>query len=395
MERAQLASLLGASRPDPGRASLLVAEATPEAFMDAFSRAAASQGNVFLGDHAWGHAERAAVSRLLMQEGREGNGWLMIPSGGSTGSPRFARHDGHTIAAAVGGFRAHFGIERVNCVGVLPLFHVSGFMAWMRARISGGTYLPWSWKDLEAGRVPALGAGEWCISLVPTQLQRIIGFPEAVAWLRGFRVIFIGSGPSWPTLLDEAARLGLPISTGYGSTETAAMAAGLRPDAFLEGARGCGQALAHASIDIDHEGQVSVSGPSIFRGYFPQVSDLGTWRSGDLGRWDERGGLVIEGRRDDIIITGGKKVSPAEVEEALRATGHFDDVAVIGVPDAEWGQAVAAVVVPVKGGYSNVALPHLASYKRPKRLITVAALPRSAQGKINRIELARLATGGA
>src|SRR4029077_18639896 len=130
--------------------------------------------------------------------GPAGRGWLMIPSGGTSGQLKFARHDEETIAAAVGGFCSHFQVARVSCVGVLPLHHVSGLMAWMRAALTGGKYLPWDWKRLERGDRPARMPESCFLSLVPTQLQRLLSSSEAVAWLRGFDAVFVGGGPLWP-----------------------------------------------------------------------------------------------------------------------------------------------------------------------------------------------------
>src|ERR1019366_1050566 len=113
-----------------------------------FATGLSSGGNVFLADRSWRSQERATLAALVGKKGCEEHGWLMIPSGGSGGVLKFARHDGATISAAVEGFRAHFGMERVNSLGVLPLHHVSGFMAWMRSALSGGTYLASSWKEI-------------------------------------------------------------------------------------------------------------------------------------------------------------------------------------------------------------------------------------------------------
>lgn len=345
---------------------------------------------------AWRPAERAELSRLMGPGKGDNRGWLMIPSGGASGGLKFARHDGGTVAAAVGGFCAHFGMERVNSVCVLPLHHVSGFMAWMRSALTGGSFLPWSWKEAEGGRYPPV-APQCCLSLVPTQLQRLIVSDAAVAWLRQFRIIFVGGGPAWEGLLEEAARLELPLSTSYGATETAAMVAALRPEEFLGGMRGCGSALPHARIDMV-DGVVRVAGESIFRGYYPGITQERRWTSGDLGSIGSDGSLVILGRSDDLIVTGGKKVSPSEVEAALRLSGEFEDIAVVGIPDPEWGQSVVACH---PGGGSapdavrvKASLSGLASFKHPKRYACISPWPRNAQGKINRAELMRLVARG-
>jgi O-succinylbenzoic acid--CoA ligase len=289
-------------------------------------------------------------------------------------------------------------VQRVNAVGVLPLHHVSGLMAWMRCALTGGDYLPWDWKRLEAGESPALTAsGDWFLSLVPTQLQRLLALPDRVEWLRRFHAIFIGGGPVWPELTKTAARLQFPLSLSYGMTETAAMVAAQRPADFLAGRRDCGPALPHARIEIAPDGAVQVTGASVFRGYWPGARAAGDFKTEDLGRLDESGRLHIVGRRDAMIITGGKKVSPLEVEAALRATGEFADVAVIGVPDAEWGQSVVAChpagMKPPDLARVRTGLGGLASHMHPKRYVAVAAWPRNAQGKLNRAALGAAVAG--
>jgi O-succinylbenzoic acid--CoA ligase len=365
--------------------------------MRAFADAVASGGNVFLSNPSWGAAERTELAGLVKKGGAGDRGWLMVPSGGAGGRLKFARHDSWTLAAAVEGFCSHFELGPVNAVGVLPLHHVSGLMAWMRTVLTGGKFIPWPWKDAEAGRFPDDLPDECCISLVPTQLQRLLSSADAVAWLRRFQVISVGGGPAWEGLLEDAARLGLTLSPCYGATETAAMVTAVKPWQFLAGMRGCGPALPHAKIETPG-GTVRVTGESVFRGYFPEIEASRSWNSEDLGLVGPDGSLAILGRGDDIIITGGKKVSPGEVEAALRLSGEFEDVAVIGIPDPEWGQLVVACHSP-RGRESNPnrlaeALSPLEAFKRPKRYVEVSPWPRNAQGKISRLEMVRSVQGG-
>jgi O-succinylbenzoic acid--CoA ligase len=394
MERGRLGELLSGFRTGAPAGTPVVEESDPGRFMSSFAGAVSGGAGIFLANPQWRSKERAELGRLTREEACGERGWLMIPSGGAGGEIKFARHDSWTIAAAVGGFCGHFAMERVNSVCVLPLHHVSGFMAWMRSALTGGSFLPWSWKDAEAGHFPAELPPDCCLSLVPTQLQRLLASQAAVAWLRKFRIIFLGGGASWEGLMDEAARLGLPLSTSYGATETAAMVSALRPEEFLGGMRGCGSALPHARIDLVG-GVVRVAGESIFRGYYPDFLEERSWTTGDLGAFGANGGLTILGRQDDVIVTGGKKVSPAEVEAALRLSGEFEDVAVIGLPDLEWGQSVVACHPssprPLSAERLREALSGLSSFKHPKRYAGIAPWPRNAQGKIDRAELARLA----
>ena len=370
----------------------------------------------FLCDPKWSVEQRARVMELMAHaEGGTANverrtpnierrtsggehrtpniadGWLCVPTGGTTGGVRFARHDERTLSAAVSGFCRHFGLRQVNAVDVLPPHHVSGLMARVRSAATSGEHVPWEWKRLEAGETPVVTGGPWVISLVPTQLQRLLGSRKAIAWLREFEIIFVGGGPVWTELAEEAASAQLRVSLSYGMTETAAMVAALRPEEFLAGARSSGAALPHAKIRVNAEGVVGIAGESVFRGYWPEARTAREFTTVDLGRIDEHGQLHLLGRRDAVIITGGKKVQPAEVEAALRASGEFADVAVIGVPNTEWGEVVVACY-PAGGRAPDLAraVAALVGPLRPKRFVAVADWPRNAQGKVNRAELARV-----
>ncbi len=391
MERAELARLLGMPRGcGPGSGEpVFIAERDHARFMAKFSSAVAGDAPIFLGDPVWGNAQRVRweplVARAAAMQAPEDRGWLLIPTGGTSGGLRFAAHDQNTLHAAITGFCGHFRLKQVNAVGVLPLYHVGGLLSWLRCAVTGGVFTPWDWKALEAGRRPSLPSGEWNISLVPTQLQRLLGAKEAVDWLKGFQNIFLGGGPIWPDLAEAAAAAQLRISLSYGLTETAAMVTALQPEEFLAGARSCGSPLPHAKLALAEDGTVHVAGESVFRGYYPDRIQTCELETGDLGRIDERGHLHILGRRDAVIITGGKKVQPAEVEAALRASGEFSDVAVLGLPDPEWGETVVACY-EAGGATPDVAKASasLAPYQRPKRFVAVAPWPRPAQGKIDR-----------
>jgi O-succinylbenzoic acid--CoA ligase len=423
------ASLGSTPNPYPGPSDshadgrpIVIAERDPAAFMAAFARGAAGRSLVFLADPEWRAAERAQADALVAAAPRArraagDRGWLMIPSGGTGGRLKFARHDADTIAAAVDGFCRHFAVTRVDAVGVLPLYHVSGFMAWMRCALTAGTYRPWRWPDLAAGSWPARGApaagggdpaeaaGSEFISLVPTQLQRLIAGPlgspspsggvDAAERLRCFRAVCLGGGPLWPSLIETAARLRLPLSIGYGMTETAAMVAAQCAGEFLAGDRSCGRALPHARIDLTDDGRIRLAGASLFRGYFPEERGPSELVTEDVGEVQSDGRLTVLGRRDAVIITGGKKVDPLEVEAALRATEEFADLAVVGLPDPEWGHAVTVCYPagsrPPDLDRAAAALAGLAPYKHPKRYCAVSPWPRNPQGKVNRLELVRLA----
>ena len=369
---------------------------------------------VFLHDPKWGPVEQAQFETLLQATGAacsDGGGWLCVPTGGTGGGLRFARHDERTLGAAVHGFCEHFGLRRVNAVDVLPAYHVSGLMARIRSVVTGGTAIAWSWKQLEAGVWPEVPADDddWFLSLVPTQLQRLLASDVAVARLKRFRAVFIGGGPLWTGLAEAASTAGVPVSICYGMTETAAMVAAQKPGEFAAGDRTCGCPMAHVQVEIVDEisrgvlpagtpGLVRISGENVHRGYWPEVKAGRSLLTEDLGQFDVHGHLQILGRRDAAIITGGEKVSPLEVEAVLRASGVFDDVAVIGLPDAKWGQIVVACHPPQAEKLDTrkiaAVLETLVPYKRPKQILAIAPWPRNAQGKLNRSALLAAASAG-
>jgi O-succinylbenzoic acid--CoA ligase len=400
MERAELARRLGARAVANAPGDAVLAERDVSAFQAAFAQAVAAGGTVFLADSAWSATERAQAEGMRASSAatdRE-RGWLCIPTGGSSGQIKYARHDQTTLAAAVEGFCTHFGTTQINAVGLLPLHHVSGLMAWLRCALTGGQYVPWDWAALREGRLPErpAGDGDWFLSLVPTQLAQLLEQPAAVAWLRSFRAVFVGGGPAWPALIDSGARLRLPLSFSYGMTETAAMVTALRPEEFLAGARGCGTALAHAALRLEADGGVVIRAASLFRGYYPTLSSEPEWSPEDLGRFDAQGSLHLLGRRDGLIITGGEKVNPVEVEAALREAGLMADVVVLGMPDERWGEAVTAFYPRGatdldQSSVERALADRLAPYKRPKRYVAVGTWPRNAQGKVNRAALRELA----
>ncbi len=360
-------------------------------------------GACFLVDPGWGETERAQWGGLAARRpaGWDGaRGWLCVPTGGSSGAMKLARHDETTIAAAAEGFQKHFGVGRVNSLGLLPPWHVSGLMAWARCLFNGGAHRAASWKAVERGERPERAGEAEFVSLVPTQLARLLGDAGAEAWLRGFRAVLIGGGPAWPDLLARARAAGVPVALCYGATETCALVAAQRPEEFLAGDESCGRALPHARLSRDGDGVLRIEAASLFCGYWPDPRAAGAWRSDDLAEISADGRLRVLGRADALIICGGEKVNPAEVEAALRAAGGagLEDVAVLGVPHLEWGSEVVAFFcgeAALEGRLRAGLAACLARAKRPRRYVALAPgrWPRDPRGKLNRAELLRLAAG--
>jgi len=345
-------------------------------------------GWCFLCAADWGPDDRAAANEQLAVAAAmpaPKTGWLCLRTGGTRGGVRFARHDERTLASAADGFVRHFGFDRVNAINLLPAWHVGGLMPHVRSALTGGDCRPWNWSRLAAGDCPDLPdrSDGWTVSLVPTQLQRLLSTDVTREWMRGFRLILLGGGPVWPALADAAAARRLPVTLSYGMTESAAVVTAQRTEDFAAGDRSCGRALPHACVTVTAAGLIRVAGNSVFRGYFPQSRKADGFVSGDLGRLDENGRLHVAGRNDSVIITGGKKVAPEAVEAVLRR-GGFSEVAVIGVPDPVWGEAVVACH-PAEEPLPDIsrATAGLAPHERPKRFVPVAPWPRDAQGKLD------------
>lgn len=399
-DRSDLIGLLAASPAAGNAGDVVVCERAPDDFIAAAIAAIAGGGTVFVADPDWDETRRAAFDRLRASAAADTElGWLCLPTGGSGGGVKLARHDAATLAAAAHGFARHFGTARVNVLGLLPLHHVSGFMAWMRTVFTGGVYQPADWTALAAGRRSAVPAGDWFVSLVPTQLARLLADPAAADWLRGFRAVLLGGAPAWPALLEQAAAARLPISLAYGSTETAAMVSALLPEEFLAGRRDCGVALPHARLAVAADRRLRIEAESLFRGYWPERRSPGPWETNDLAELDEAGRLRVLGRADALINTGGKKVDPLTVEAVLRAAGRWADVAVLGVPDEEWGERVVACHTVEPGAHPEADIEtlvrtRLSPAERPKAYVPVSPWPRNAQGKVDRAALSSAAIAG-
>jgi O-succinylbenzoic acid--CoA ligase len=250
-----------------------------------------------------------------------------------------------------------------------------------------------------------INSAEFFLSLVPTQLQRLLNYSHT--WLSNFHTVLLGGAPAWLQLLETARFHRIRLAPTYGMTETASQIATLKPEAFLNGINNCGHILPHAEIKICNEqgeilnnnqtGIITIQSNSLALGYYPTFfTNTQNFSVDDLGFIDNNGYLNIIGRNSNKIITGGENVFPTEVETAILATKLVTDVGVLGLPDKHWGQAIAAVYVPINLEVSNdilqnVIVNKISKFKQPKYWIAVDKLPRNQQGKINREQLEKLA----
>jgi o-succinylbenzoate---CoA ligase len=301
---------------------------------------------------------------------------LVVATSGTTGEPKGVVLTHAAVAASAAATTERLAIDPANdhWLACLPLAHVGGLSVVTRALHSGTplTVLP----GFDAAAVTrAAGGGCTAVSLVATALARIDP--------AGFRVIVVGGA-------RPPAHLPANAVTTYGLTETGS---GVVYD---------GRPLAGVDVRIDHRGEIHLRGPMLLRAYRDGRNPLdpdGWLATGDLGRWLPDGRLEVEGRRGDLIVTGGENVWPEAVEAVLGRHPAVLEVAVAGRSDPEWGQRVVAFVVPRPGwtvptlaDLRAAAKELLPAFAAPRELVVVAAIPRTSLGKVARATL--LATLG-
>jgi O-succinylbenzoic acid--CoA ligase len=265
----------------------------------------------------------------------------------------------------------------------LPLHHVAGLSIILRSVIYGTTAVVHDGFDPDRIAASLEGDGVTLISLVATQLARLL---EAGVDLLPLRAVLVGGGPVPDEVLEEAIGRGATVVQTYGLTEAASQVTTLAPEDAIRKLGSAGRPLLTTHLRIQ-DGEILVQGPTVA----PGTADEDGWlHTGDLGRIDEEGFLYVTDRLGDVIVTGGENVMPAEVEEVLRRHPAVADAAAVGRADAEWQEAVEAVVVLQDGADASAdelrrhCAEFLARYKVPKRFEFVGELPRTASGKLLR-----------
>lgn len=355
-----------------------------------------------------GKAVRAmAQPGVPLEEGAGGEPVvLVVPTSGSTGPPK-----GVLLTRSALEYSATATHHRLGGPGqwllALPLTHIAGLQVLIRSLHSGLQPVP---MDLTKGFDPlrfAVAEGKMggshrrYTALVPTQLRRLLdGPPEGREALAGFDAVLVGGALLDPALRSRAVAAGVRVVTTYGMSETCG---------------GCvydGVPLEGVEIDLPEAGgRVRLGGPVVFSGYrlrpdltaaVLQVENGKRWHvTADSGWFDTSGRLQIRGRLDDMVVTGGENVATGAVESALALSPDVREVVVVGVPDAEWGERLVAVVVP-SGSLApdlatlrTFAARNLPPYALPRQLVLVRTIPMLRSGKPDRIALRRRALNAA
>lgn len=316
-----------------------------------------------------------------------------VPTSGSAGEPRPVILTHGNVAAAVVASRKRLGNgPEDRWLLVLPLFHVGGLAILWRAAEAGGRVVLHDRFD-PTHVVAALRAGEvTCASLVPTMLHRLLDHDPGP--YPSMRAVLLGGAAAPRSLIERGLEAGLPVLPTYGMTETASQVATVVPGEERASLGSVGHPLDGFTVTIDGAGadgvgEILVEGPAVSPGYALEAPRTGPHRTGDLGRFDAAGRLVVVGRADEMIITGGENVSPSAVEAVLTTHPAVARAVVHGVPDAEWGETVVAVVVAEASDASVADLDAFArtrfsAAQRPRRWRIVTDLPLLPNGKVDR-----------
>ncbi|MGI8916280.1 MAG: o-succinylbenzoate--CoA ligase [Chloroflexota bacterium] len=328
----------------------------------------------------------------------------IVYTSGTTGRPKgalltFGNHWWTALGSAL-----NLGLQADDrLLASLPLFHVGGMAILWRSVIYGCTAVVQERFDPAAMNAAIDNAGITIVSVVAAMLQQLLDQRGSKPYPPSLRCVLLGGGPAPRPLLEACAARHIPVVQTYGLTETGSQAVTLAPEDALRKRGSAGKPLFHLELRIDADGQeaapgetgeIWLRGPSVSPGYFGDHGESrhsDDWlHTGDLGWVDAEGYLFVEDRRDDLIISGGENVYPAEVEAVLLAHPAVAEAGVTGRTDQRWGQVPVAAVVFRSGVTASetevlaFCAERLARYKVPTSVTVRSALPRTASGKLQR-----------
>ena len=335
----------------------------------------------------------------------------ILYTSGTTGRPKGAMLTQRNLASNAAALHQIWGFQHDDVLlHALPVFHTHGLFVATNCVLANGTgmiFLP----RFEPGAVIEQLPRATVLMGVPTYYTRLLADPRFTDdACRSIRLFVSGSAPLLAATHEEfAARTGHAILERYGMTETSMISS--NP---LDGERRAGTVgMPLPDVDVrvtdpangeelpaGRVGGVEVRGPNVFAGYWgrPELTATefttdGFFKTGDVGMVDADGYLHLVGRSKDLIISGGLNIYPKEIEDVVDAIDGVEESAVIGVVDADFGEAVVAVVVARPGAVLDpdavraAARSRLAGFKVPKHVHVVDALPRNAMGKVEKAKL--------
>jgi malonyl-CoA/methylmalonyl-CoA synthetase len=322
-----------------------------------------------------------------------GDDALIVYTSGTTGKPKGAVHTHGSLLAGVSSLLSAWGwTPEERLILCLPLFHVHGLCAGLFGTLTAGASTAVFDRFDEEAILQAASASTMFFG-VPTMYHRLAATGRAAA-LGPLRLCVSGSAPLAADLWHTLAGDGVEVLERYGMTETLLTLSNPLEGERRPGSVGLPLPGVEAALDgVDEQGigELFVRGPSVCRGYWGRgaLATEDWFATGDLASMAHDGYVSIRGRRTELIITGGHNVYPAEVEAVLARHPGVVEVAVVGLPSAEWGETVVAYVVgdPDLVSLRELAATELAPFKCPREVRLIGALPRNALGKVVRSEL--------
>jgi fatty-acyl-CoA synthase len=332
---------------------------------------------------------------------------LLVYTSGTTGRPRAAVHTqanllaNMQIAAQVQELTAQ---DRV--LTVLPLFHVGGLCIQTLPALYAGAAVTLHARFGADATLAALAQERPTLTLqVPATMKALIGHPQwPQADLSCLRAVWAGSSVLPADLVRAFLARGVPLCNVYGATETGPFSIALPPASAASHAGSCGWPAPQVEVMLGDvqagAGELLVRGPNVVKHYWPgqPACDAQGWfHTGDLAARAAAHGVAAVGRAKDLIISGGENIHPLEIETAIGAHPAVAECAAFGLPDPQWGEAVAVAIVLQAGaqlsaqGLREHLAGRLARFKQPRRVFFVEALPKTALGKLRRQALASMA----
>lgn len=328
---------------------------------------------------------------------------LYVATSGSDTQPKTVQLSGSNIMASIGASRRRLPTDSSDTwLCCLPLFHIGGLSIPFRCVEAAATLLLHDRFDAQQICDDVHRYAVTHISLVPAMLARLLEQVPDFTPPKSLRVVLIGGASLSPQLYARATAAGWPLVPTYGMTENCSQIATLYPPSTQWQPGLVGKQLDHTEIAIDADsGVIRIRGDGVMTGYLQADGQsaphpAGAWfETGDLGAIDGDGNLIIYGRSDRTLISGGENIHPARIEFQLLEHPGITEVAVIGEADPVWGDIVVAVYAGAvtEQLLQSWCIQHLHGAWRPRRFIKTTVLPRNAMHKIDRAALCRLIAG--
>jgi fatty-acyl-CoA synthase len=346
-----------------------------------------------------------------MQTGQADDAVLLVYTSGTTGLPKGAVHTQSNLYENMVIAGKNAALRATDLVAsMLPLFHVGGLCIQTLPALMAGACVNLHARFDPAAALQCFAEDKPTLTLqVPATMRALVEHPQwASTDLSSLRAVWAGSSVLPANLIEAFHARGIPVCNVYGSTETGPFSISLPPTQARTHVGSCGwPARGDVGVKLLNAqqgvGEICVRAPNVAERYWPNrplKDEEGWFHTGDLARQEADGSYWVVGRAKDMLISGGENIYPAEIENLLAAQQGIIECAVVGLPDAKWGEVVAACVVLAHGAHQEqmkeqlcqALSGQLAKYKLPRQWHFLSELPKTALGKVQKAQLLALLT---